>query len=52
MFIAIIGNPSAGKKTILEYLVNPHGFVQVGLEVPKDQMEASKIVSLAKPILC
>ncbi len=45
MFIAIVGTPSAGKRTVLEYLVDRHGFLQVGLEVPKDQMAAAKIVS-------
>ena len=45
MFIAIIGTPSAGKQTVLDYLVNQHGFLQVGLQAPNDQMEDAKIVS-------
>ena len=44
MFIAIVGTPSAGKRSVLDYLVDRHGFQQVGLDAPKDQMEASKIV--------
>ena len=44
MFIAIVGTPSAGKRSVLEYLIDRHGFKQVGLEVPKDQMEAARIV--------
>ncbi|CAD6566677.1 MAG: Deoxycytidine monophosphate (dCMP) deaminase [Tremellales sp. Tagirdzhanova-0007] len=45
MFIAIIGTPSAGKQTVLDYLVNQHGFLQVGLQAPNDQMEDAKISS-------
>ena len=44
MFIAIVGTPSSGKKTLLGYLVKRHGFVQVGLEAPKEQMEAAQLV--------
>ncbi|ORY32217.1 cytidine deaminase-like protein [Naematelia encephala] len=32
MFIAIVGTPSAGKATVLEYLERKHGFKTVGLE--------------------
>ncbi|WVR05024.1 hypothetical protein IAU60_002036 [Kwoniella sp. DSM 27419] len=32
MFIAIIGTPSSGKKTLLQYLERKHGFKQVRLE--------------------
>ena len=48
MFIAIVGTPSAGKRTVLEYLVEKHGFVEVGLKSPKDLMEGAKVVSLSK----
>jgi dCMP deaminase len=45
MFIAIIGTPSAGKRTVLQYLVEKHGFLQIGLESPTDQMQGAKLVS-------
>lgn len=32
MFIALVGTPSAGKKTILKYLQDKHGFVQISLD--------------------
>lgn len=32
MFIALIGLPSAGKKTILKYLEDKHGFLQISLD--------------------
>lgn len=45
MFIAIVGTPSAGKRTVLEHLITKHGFTQVGLERPADPMEGAKLVS-------
>lgn len=44
MLIAIVGTPSAGKRTVLQYLIEKHGFTQVGLESPADPMEGSKLV--------
>lgn len=44
MFIAIVGTPSAGKQTILDYLIERHGFNQVGLEQPSDPMDGAKLV--------
>ncbi|WVQ78136.1 hypothetical protein IAT38_000217 [Cryptococcus sp. DSM 104549] len=35
MFIAIIGTPSAGKRTVLEYLEKKYGFRRVGLQKDK-----------------
>ena len=46
MFIAIVGTPSAGKKTVLEYLVTKYGFQELGLESPKELMDAAKVVRL------
>ncbi|KAL7422171.1 Deoxycytidine monophosphate (dCMP) deaminase [Cryptotrichosporon argae] len=45
MFIALVGTPSAGKHTVLDYLVRRHGFQQVGLEAPRDPMDAAQITS-------
>jgi hypothetical protein len=44
MLIAIVGTPSAGKRTVLQYLIEKHGFTEVGLEHPADPMEGSKLV--------
>ena len=49
MFIAIVGTPSSGKRTVLDYLIDNHGFSQVGLDHSKDPMEAAKIVSRKHP---
>ena len=44
MIIAIVGTPSAGKKTVLDYLVQTHGFLQIGLEQPSDPAEGARLV--------
>ena len=44
MFIAIVGTPSAGKRTVLKYLIEKYGFSEVGLERPADPMEGAKLV--------
>ncbi len=44
MLIAIVGTPSAGKHTILEYLVSNHAFRRVGLTSPSDPMDAARLV--------
>ena len=44
MIIAIAGTPSAGKKTVLEYLIEKHGFLQVGLERPSELAEGTRLV--------
>ena len=49
MFIAIIGTSSSGRKTVLEYLIANHGFSQIGLESPKDIMEAARMVRPVSP---
>ncbi|RXK37762.1 dCMP deaminase [Tremella mesenterica] len=36
MLIAIIGTPSAGKHTVVDYLVQRHGFKHIGLKVPSE----------------
>lgn len=50
MFIAIVGTPSAGKRTVLRYLIERHGFTEVGLEQPADPMEGAKLVSLPQSL--
>jgi dCMP deaminase len=47
MFIAIVGTPSSGKNTILDYLIVTHGFERIGLSSPKDVMAAARVVSPA-----
>jgi dCMP deaminase len=47
MFIAIVGTPSSGKGTVLDYLITKHGFERIGLSSPKDVMEAARVVSSA-----
>jgi dCMP deaminase len=44
MLIAIVGTPSAGKRTVLDYLVARHGFRRVGLTSPSDPMDAARLV--------
>jgi len=44
MLIAIVGTPSAGKRTVLQYLIEKHGFTEIGLEHPADPMDGSKLV--------
>lgn len=44
MFIAIVGTPSSGKRSLLNYLVQRHGFREVGLERTADVMEGAKLV--------
>jgi broad-specificity NMP kinase len=44
MLIAIVGTPSAGKRTVLQYLIDKHGFTEVGLQHPADPMEGSELV--------
>jgi dCMP deaminase len=39
MFIAIVGTPSSGKRTILEYLVQKHKFQEIQLDSPRAQMD-------------
>ncbi|KAI9638560.1 putative dCMP deaminase [Dioszegia hungarica] len=51
MFIAIIGTPSAGKRTLLDYLVSKHGFTQIGLEAPSDPMDAARPTFASPAIL-
>lgn len=51
MIIAIVGTPSAGKTTVLEYLVEKHGFLRIGLEQPSDIAEGTRLVSLRSQIM-
>jgi dCMP deaminase len=46
MFIAIVGTPSSGKRSVLRYLVEKHGFIQLGLEKPSDEMAGAELVSV------
>ncbi|KAK4689951.1 dCMP deaminase, partial [Tremellales sp. Uapishka_1] len=41
MLIALIGTPSAGKTTVLEYLMEKHGFKEIGLEEQETSAFAS-----------
>ncbi|RSH91202.1 Deoxycytidine monophosphate (dCMP) deaminase [Saitozyma podzolica] len=45
MFIAIVGTPSSGKRSVLRYLVEKHGFIQLGLEKPSDEMAGAELSS-------
>ncbi|GFZ46281.1 Deoxycytidylate deaminase [Saitozyma sp. JCM 24511] len=46
MFIAIVGTPSSGKRSVLRYLVEKHGFIQLGLEKPSDEMAGAELHDL------
>ncbi|WWD15756.1 hypothetical protein CI109_100178 [Kwoniella shandongensis] len=43
MLIAIIGTPSSGKNTILEYLEKKYGFKRIGLDQPAEIEDGSKL---------
>ncbi|KAK8869968.1 hypothetical protein IAR55_000538 [Kwoniella newhampshirensis] len=43
MLIAIIGTPSSGKNTILEYLDKKYGFKRIGLDQPAGIQDGSKL---------
>lgn len=47
MFIAIVGTPSSGKGTVLDYLLTKHGFERIGLSSPNDPMAAARVVGSA-----